>query len=133
MTGLTSTKDTIAKTITISGTPTDSCTYNITTVQPLGTAVSLSGTITIEEPSDVVTVKSETGAQLFPNPAGHSFHVKGFEGSATVMVMDLSGKLLVAKDVISNEIIAVDELTQGMYIVKIVHAKGIVEMKLLKE
>lgn len=45
--GLTSSKNAGAKTITISGTPTATGTYTVTTVQSAGTAVSLTGTITV--------------------------------------------------------------------------------------
>ena len=45
--GLTFTKDATAKTVTITGTPTQTTAYTVTTVGATGTAVSISGTVTV--------------------------------------------------------------------------------------
>lgn len=45
--GLTFTKDVTAKTVTITGTPTQTTAYTVTTVGSTGTAVSISGTVTV--------------------------------------------------------------------------------------
>lgn len=45
--GLTFTKDATAKTVTITGTPTQTTAYTVTTVGSTGTAVSISGTVTV--------------------------------------------------------------------------------------
>ncbi|OJX31339.1 MAG: pectate lyase [Chryseobacterium sp. 36-9] len=45
--GLTFTKDSTAKTVTITGTPTQTTVYTVTTVGSTGTAVSISGTVTV--------------------------------------------------------------------------------------
>ncbi|MCD9855424.1 T9SS type A sorting domain-containing protein [Epilithonimonas sp. JDS] len=45
--GLTAAKDTTAKTVTISGTPTASTSYTVATVGTVGTSVSISGAITV--------------------------------------------------------------------------------------
>lgn len=52
--GLSSTIDATAQTLTISGTPTATGTYTVTSTGTAGTAVSLTGTITVNENSDMI-------------------------------------------------------------------------------
>lgn len=135
-TGLEASKDTLAKTLTISGAPTavDTITYTVTTVQPTAESISLSGKIIAKEAPVGLSNKSIQRIQLFPNPAGNSFQINGFEGKASISIMDIGGKLIFSKDdVLSNEVIAIDELISGMYILRIANESGITEMKLLKE
>lgn len=132
--GLISNKDAGAKSITISGTPSESGTYTVSTVQPEGNSVALSGTITIEEEPSVIFIEgSEIAAQIYPNPAVNSFQIKGFEGNATLRVFDLSGNLLITKEVVADETIEVDALAQGVYIVNIAAENGVIQKKLLKK
>lgn len=80
--GLTSTKNSSAKTITISGTPTSTGTYTITTVQSSGTAVQLSGTITVNPlsvPSGVTATATTSSLVIkwnaVTNATGYVIHV----------------------------------------------------------
>ncbi|GGG62288.1 pectate lyase family protein [Epilithonimonas arachidiradicis] len=50
--GLTFTKDATAKTVTITGTPTQTTSYTVTTVGNSGTAASISGTVTVGTPGN---------------------------------------------------------------------------------
>ncbi|MFC4162632.1 T9SS type A sorting domain-containing protein [Epilithonimonas zeae] len=50
--GLTFTKDTMAKTVTITGTPTQNTSYTVTTVGTSGTSASISGTVTVGTPGN---------------------------------------------------------------------------------
>jgi len=70
---------------------------------------------------------------LYPNPSAGSFHVGGIEGTATISVSDISGKLIFSKEAIAHESISVDEFLPGMYLVKITTANGSVEKKLMKK
>ena len=72
-------------------------------------------------------------ASLFPNPSVNEFQIAGIEGIATVSVSNMSGKLLLTKDVSTNEAIDIQSLTQGMYMVKVASARGTFLRKLMKK
>ncbi|MBN2519083.1 MAG: T9SS type A sorting domain-containing protein [Bacteroidales bacterium] len=86
-----------------------------------------------DEPDNIIYTKNDTEIEIYPNPAGSSLQIKGIEGSARFMLFDLNGKLIITKEVFANEIIAVDALSQGVYILKIVTAEGAIESKLIKK
>ncbi|MEZ4883978.1 MAG: T9SS type A sorting domain-containing protein [Chitinophagales bacterium] len=79
--------------------------------------------------SDIQDIK----IKLYPNPSSDSFHITGFEGKATVLVFDISGKQLLTKEVFESEAIAVETLPEGIYMVKTMTAKGSSQIKLLKK
>jgi pectate lyase len=68
--GLIATKNASAKTVTISGTPTASGTFTVTTVQPSGSAKSLTGTVTIAaNVAPTVSITSPANNASFTAPA----------------------------------------------------------------
>ncbi len=71
---------------------------------------------------------------IYPNPVTNTFRLSGLENMAKLTLLDITGKILLAKDdVTANESISVSTLPQGMYILKIVTASSTVEKKLVKK
>jgi hypothetical protein len=61
------------------------------------------------------------------------FQINGLEGTGTLTLADLSGKVLLTKRVKANECVSVSYLPQGIYIIKIATDKGTIERKVLKK
>jgi len=76
---------------------------------------------------------AETGVCLFPNPTLDAFQVKGIEGKAILSLSDINGKLLLTKGIKDNETVSLSSQPNGIYIVRITSAKGVVVRKLVKE
>lgn len=98
--GLTSTPNTTAKTLTISGTPTASGTFTVTTTQSSGTAVSLQGTITrivkLATPTGITATPAATSATInwaaVANATGYVVNVcKSGSSSAVKSTWDFTG------------------------------------------
>lgn len=86
-------------------------------------------------PGDTTNINNQKNVPevtIFPNPAVNSIQIKGIEGNVQIMVFDLSGKLVILTEVFSNEIISVEALTQGIYIVKLETRKRIITEKLIR-
>lgn len=75
---------------------------------------------------------SQLGVKLYPNPSSESFHVNGFDGNASLSLTDISGKVILTKQVSNNETISIDNLPKGLYVVKLITVEGIIERKLIK-
>ncbi|MDO9633870.1 MAG: leucine-rich repeat domain-containing protein [Paludibacter sp.] len=56
---------------------------------------------------------------LYPNPVTSGFRIKGMEGVGTLTLMDLTGKLLITKQVTANEYISVSDVASGIYTLRI--------------
>jgi hypothetical protein len=67
----------------------------------------------------VVETNADNKISLYPNPVINAFQVTGIEGTSTITVFDLNGRLLLSKDVTANEPIAVSYLPNGIYLVSI--------------
>jgi hypothetical protein len=70
---------------------------------------------------------------LFPNPVTDGFRINGVEGKAEITISDLSGKLLLSKEIEGNEYVSATSLVKGVYIVRITNVQGRVEKRLIKE
>jgi len=68
--------------------------------------------------------------KLYPNPATDAFQVTGIEGTATIIVSDLNGRLLFTKEVTTGETVSVSTLPNGMYLATI-KSKDITETEKL--
>jgi hypothetical protein len=71
--------------------------------------------------------------KCFPNPVIDDFRISGFEGVVTLLFTDLNGKVLLTKQVTSNETISVNNLPKGIYIIRIITSEGLIEGKLVKK
>ena len=64
-------------------------------------------------------VVDTNGLTLYPNPVSEGFQVIGIKEDAKLSITDISGKMVLTKNITSNEYINVNTLPQGLYIVKI--------------
>ena len=78
--GLTSTRNTAAKTVTIAGTPAASGTYTVKSVQPSGAALALTGTVTVNIP--VAQAPYRGAASPVPGTIQFEHYDLGGNGSA---------------------------------------------------
>lgn len=69
---------------------------------------------------------------IYPNPVTEGFQINGLEGTGTVTLINLSGKIILTKQVEANDYISIGSLPKGVYIAKIKTAKGFIERKFLK-
>jgi hypothetical protein len=76
---------------------------------------------------------SKENITLFPNPVTDGFRINGVEGKAEITISDLSGKLLLSKEIEGNEYVSATLLAKGVYIVRITNVEGRIEKKLIKE
>lgn len=76
---------------------------------------------------------SQLGVKLYPNPTSESFCISGFDGKATLMLTNINGIEIFAKEIINNESISTSNFPKGVYIVKLITTEGIVERKLVKK
>jgi hypothetical protein len=76
--------------------------------------------------------KSETKISLYPNPTSDCFQISGLIGAAMLIISDLHCRVLLKKEVNSEESICLRKLPKGVYIAKISSESGVVERKLVK-
>lgn len=77
------------------------------------------------------TTNTVKGVTLSPNPATNAFQVTEMEGTATISLSDINGKLLLSKDVRANETVPVRTLPNGIYLVSIKSKNTMVTKKLV--
>ncbi|MEI6754116.1 MAG: leucine-rich repeat protein [Paludibacter sp.] len=70
---------------------------------------------------------------IFPNPVTDAFQINGVEGLVMLRLLDINGRLLLAKKVTDNESVSVCSLPKGLYIVKLITADGTLERKVIKK
>lgn len=70
---------------------------------------------------------------IYPNPVNNEFRVTGFNGLATISIVDLNGKVMLSKQIINTENITVGTLSKGIYIVRIQTNEGTIERKLIRK
>lgn len=97
----------------------------------VGNRISL--IVTEISPNDIGENISQLGVKLYPNPTSESFSISGFEECANIILTDISGKVVLAKQVTEYEIIPIGSLPKGVYIVEITTKMGVVKKKLLKK
>jgi len=69
---------------------------------------------------------------IYPNPATNTLYTNGLTGINTVEVYDISGKLLLSKQLNSNQI-DISSLAKGLYFIKLTTEEGSVVRKFVKE
>lgn len=67
-------------------------------------------------PTGINTIDADK-LTLYPNPATDALSIKNFEGLATIFISDVSGRLLISKDITANESVSVSYLPNGIYLV----------------
>lgn len=89
--------------------------------------------VTNNQSTDISNKIPHLGIKLYPNPTSESFCISGFEEYASLRLTDISGKMILSKQVSNNEIISISPLPKGIYIVELITKKGVFNKKLLKK
>jgi hypothetical protein len=71
-------------------------------------------------------------ARVYPNPATTTLTIDGFSNASTAEVYDLSGKLLLSKQLNANQF-DISSLAKGLYFIKLSTDKGSMVKKFVKE
>jgi len=79
--------------------------------------------------SDKITI---VGIKLYPNPTSECFCISGFEDIASLRLTDIRGKVILVKQIQSQEVISIGSLPAGLYIIKLITTGAVIEKKLLK-
>lgn len=64
-------------------------------------------------------INAQTTFDIYPNPVIDGFRIKGIEGISSLQLTDLSGKVLLNKQVIGNEKVSLAEFPTGMYMINL--------------
>jgi len=70
---------------------------------------------------------------IFPNPIVNYFQISGLESEVKISISDLSGKILITKQVICNERISLSKLNKGVYILNLTSNEGTYTKKFVKQ
>lgn len=68
-----------------------------------------------------------------PNPTTDNIQISGFEGSAIFVISDTFCRVLLKREIKSDEIINLKSISRGVYIAKIITNNGIERKKLEKK
>ncbi len=76
---------------------------------------------------------NEHVVQVYPNPVTDAFHINGLNGISTLSLTDLSGRLMLQKQVSDNESVSINTFPQGIYVLKISNKDSVCERKIVKQ
>ncbi len=68
---------------------------------------------------------------VYPNPAGNTLHFKGYENIDNVRIIDELGKVM-KTEMISDNIMNIESLKQGIYLIEILCEDKVITKKLIK-
>ncbi len=57
--------------------------------------------------------------EVFPNPATSKIQISGFEGQATISIINYAGQLVLEKDILNSEFVSIENLEKGVYFLNI--------------
>lgn len=77
-----------------------------------------SGFVPQDSDDSAAEIISSTDLHIYPNPTSDGFYIRGLDQPAELMVFDLSGRLLLSKQVTEESFVDIRELPKGMYVVK---------------
>ncbi|MCB0408607.1 MAG: SBBP repeat-containing protein [Flavobacteriales bacterium] len=92
-------------------------------------------TITVSICTGIENDLSRTNVIIAPNPFNNYLNITGLpEGKSVINILDVSGKLVVEFTVQSNnQTISTEQLTTGIYFIKVVSSNNIFTTKLIKQ
>ncbi|WP_321436493.1 T9SS type A sorting domain-containing protein [uncultured Bacteroides sp.] len=70
---------------------------------------------------------------IYPNPVSDGFRLNTSEKNVQVSIYDLSGSILLTKQLSGNEYIDVSNLSKGIYLVRVTTEKGLTTKKFIKK
>ena len=76
---------------------------------------------------------SDNPVRLFPNPVTNELYISGLMSSAQIILTDISGRIVLSKQVTANEAIRVAQLPKGFYIVTLSTNNMLIQRKILKK
>jgi archaellin len=85
-------------------------------------------TLTTELDSDI----DNSEIRIFQNHTSGNLQVKGLHGIAHFTLIDMSGKVIIRKQLTNNEYVSINNLPKGLFIAKLINKQGIFEKKILK-
>lgn len=91
---------------------------------------------TVTQAAGVVTVSKtevKNTISIFPNPTTEFISVNGLDGLANLKLLDLNGKILFSKQVCNSELVSLQSLPKGNYIVKIQSANTKMQQNIIKQ
>lgn len=71
--------------------------------------------------------------KVYPNPVFDQFIINNFEGSCSMHLMDLNGRVIISRQVTLNESINISTLPAGIYLLKLNTSNGVTVLKIVKE
>jgi hypothetical protein len=74
----------------------------------------------------------EISFKIYPNPVSDGFFISGIHETATLRLINLSGNVILSKQVSDGEYVPVSSLAAGIYIVRLQTGNGTMEKKLIK-
>jgi hypothetical protein len=75
----------------------------------------------------------EAKITVYPNPFTKGFQVSGIRGKATLRMNDITGRIMIVRDLLGDEYMDTGDLPAGMYIVKVITPQASQESKLVKK
>lgn len=70
---------------------------------------------------------------VYPNPAQFGFRITGLSETGQLFVNDLAGRVVLAKKIVNDEYISTENLSKGIYILRVITAEGRANQKLIIE
>lgn len=91
-------------------------------------------TLVTQDASGTTSLISETKESItvYPNPAREGLQISGIDGTATFILSDIKGELIIKREIISGEYVTLSNLPNGIYTVKIINSNASMETKLVK-
>jgi len=115
-------------------------TYHLRSYATTSVATVYGSDITFTTQNDVATNINNASLEnqvqnvnVFPNPVKESFQISGLDETCKATLFDLNGKVLIERQLSSNENISVKSLTNGLYLLRIETSEGVVERKIVKK
>ena len=86
----------------------------------------------VEMTTDVPAV-DYINIKLYPNPATNEFGIETGEKINAVSIYNLNGTLILSKQVLDNNVVNINSLVSGIYLVKVQTVNGVIMKKLIKK
>ncbi|HEY5591365.1 MAG TPA: leucine-rich repeat domain-containing protein [Paludibacter sp.] len=86
----------------------------------------------VESPTAIPNINMAT-IHIYTNHISDGFYISNIDGTALLQLTNLNGKVLLTKQVETNEFISLSSQPRGVYIVTINTPQGIMKRKIIKE
>jgi hypothetical protein len=91
---------------------------------------------TFKTAKDPISGLDENGIlhiSVYPNPVDNAFRIIGLSGVSSISLTDLSGKVMLLKQVSDSEAVSISTLPKGVYILKVKNNDVTTEQKIVKK